>query len=416
MANGLALTAGVLAAGLTGCFGGAAAFTCDTGRTDQCNAKGPGTCEPNGFCSYSDQGCPQGQRYGENSGGLSNICVGEEPPPDGGMDADNRVCFGAGMVKPCFPTAPTGDLTLPSAIDTTDSPLCSTDVMDVPAGLCVIARANITVPAGTTVAVTGDRPLVLVATGTISITGVLDAASRHATTDPFATTQIGAGADPTGGCNVGVAPAVSGGGAGGTFVIRGGNGGNGNGGAVGGMSGIAQTIALRGGCRGQEGTGTSLIPAQGGRGGGALYLIANTITISGVINASGEGGHRGVTGGNNSGAGGGAGGLIGLDAPTIDNTGTVFANGGGGGEGSGGGASGLPGLDPTGITAASGGTGGGGGNGGVGGAGGTGGGNALGGPGQNAPNDGGGGGGGGTGVIKVYRGTIGGDHSPMPTP
>lgn len=94
----------------------------------------------------------------------------------------------------------------------------------------------------------------------------------------------------------------------------------------------------------------------------------------------------------------------------------LIANGGGGGEGSGNGANGNPGADPTSVTPAAGGIGGGGGNGGSGGAGGTGGGMANGGNGSNAPADGGGGGGGGTGVIKVYRGTLNGDHSPMPMP
>jgi hypothetical protein len=45
-------------------------------------------------------------------------------------------------VQPCFVLAPVGDLALPTTINTTDSPLCSTDVMDVPVGLCVNARGH----------------------------------------------------------------------------------------------------------------------------------------------------------------------------------------------------------------------------------------------------------------------------------
>ena len=348
---------------------------------------------------------------------LPEVTGDAAPDRDGSVDAPSKVCYGAsnGLVRPCFLSAPTGDLTLPLAIDTTNSLLCSTDVMDVPAGLCVIARANITVPGGT-VAVTGDRPLVLVATDTISVTGILDAASHRSTTDQDQNGRTGPGADPPDNCAQGTLPGVSGGGSGGTFVALGGTGGLGNGGGAGGTVGGPQPIALRGGCRGQNATGLA-ITAQGGRGGGAVYLIASAINIDGTINASGEGGHRGLTGGDSPGGGGGSGGLIGLDAPMIVNAdGAIFANGGGGGEGSGGGVSGVPGADPTSVAPAIGGTGGGGGNGGAGGAGGTGGGTAIGTNGQNAPNDGGGGGGGGAGVIKVYRGTLNGQYSPMPTP
>ena len=332
-------------------------------------------------------------------------------------DAPSRVCYGAanGIVKPCFDLAPTGDVTLDAAINTTIEPSCSVVVLDVPAGLCVVAGANITVPAGVTVAVGGTRPLVLVATGTISVDGNLDAASRHAPSAPYDTFQIGAGANPTGGCNAPGVPGASGGAAGGSFMVLGGAGGGGIG-STGGSPGAAQsTLALRGGCPGQSALGT--LGGRGGRGGGAVYLIANSINIPGTINASGEGGGPGLTGASSGGGGGGAGGLIGLDAATINNTGLVLANGGGGGEGSGGGTSGLPGADPTGVAPATGGIGGSaGGNGGVGGAGGTGGGNNTGSNGQSTANDGGGAGGGGTGVIKVYRSVLGGTHSPSPTP
>lgn len=416
MAKGLALTAGVLAASLTGCspFGGGAAFTCTD--SEQCNLQGPGRCEPNGFCSYTDTNCASGQIYGDNSGGLSGICVGDEPPPDGGTDGGNKTCYGAmnGLVRPCFRPAPTGDVMLTTAINTTNDARCSRDVTDVPAGLCVIAGATITVPAGATIEVTGDKPLVLVATDSIRITGTLDAASHRSTTSPDMHGQAGAGSDPTDGCAPGNLPGISGGGAGGSFIALGGTGGAGTG--AGGQPGTARALALRGGCRGQDAQGTGLM-ALGGRGGGAVYLIATTITIEGTINASGEGGHRGISPGDSPGGGGGSGGLIGLDAMTIDNTnGTVFANGGGGGEGSGNGASGNHGADPNSVAPAIGGTGGGGGNGGAGGAGGTGGGNATGGNGQSAAGNGGGGGGGAAGVIKVYRGTLDGQFSPMPTP
>ena len=80
-------------------------------------------------------------------------------------------------------------------------------------------------------------------------------------------------------------------------------------------------------------------PGAFGPGGGAVYLIANTLVVNGTINASGGGGAGALTGmdgmDGGGGGGGGAGGFIGLDAPTVtvNAAGQIFANGGGGGEG-----------------------------------------------------------------------------------
>src|SRR5688500_15117698 len=80
---------GALAALLGGCFGGGA-FTCSD--SSQCGAGG--TCQPNGLCSFADATCPSGQIYGEASGPLSGVCVGDEPPDapsaDGDPDPDAR--------------------------------------------------------------------------------------------------------------------------------------------------------------------------------------------------------------------------------------------------------------------------------------------------------------------------------------
>jgi hypothetical protein len=98
----------------------------------------------------------------------------------------------------------------------------------------------------------------------------------------------------------------------------------------------AAPTGLRAGCRGGfggSGGGGSTV-GVGGRGGGAVYLIAGTeIQISGLVTAYGGGGGGGDEKG--GGAGGGSGGMIGLDAPvvTVAASGAVAANGGGGGEG-----------------------------------------------------------------------------------
>lgn len=51
---------------------------------DQCST---GVCESTGFCSFTDSACPDGRRYGDYAGDLSNKCVGDAPPDlDGGID------------------------------------------------------------------------------------------------------------------------------------------------------------------------------------------------------------------------------------------------------------------------------------------------------------------------------------------
>lgn len=54
------------------------AFTC--AESAQCDVATGGVCQANGRCSFPDQACPSGQRYGDLSGDLSGVCVGEEPP------------------------------------------------------------------------------------------------------------------------------------------------------------------------------------------------------------------------------------------------------------------------------------------------------------------------------------------------
>lgn len=386
-------------------FGGGA-FECSLDT--ECSG---GMCA-DGYCAFPDPNCMSGQRYGDLSGPRSGQCVGEQGTgSDGGADApdmmmtseDGASCYGTGLVRACFAAPPSGARTVDAAINTDTSNLCDTDARN--SAWCVIAGSTISVQG--TVLVTGSKPLVLLATQSIDVTGTLDAAShRGGTTGPAANAA---------GCNAGTPAGTSGGGAGGSFGARGGAGGGTAGSATnGGVSGnaITPTVA-HGGCAGQNGNGGSAGVA--GAGGGAVYLIAeSTITIAGVINASGAGGTNGVMSAS-GGGGGGSGGLIGLDAPTVTNNGLIFANGGGGGEGSGQTTAGAPGGDPV---AGAGGTGGGnlstnGGNGGAGQGGAT----ATPGDGGNGTaTGGGGGGGGGVGVIRDDRGAIsGGTVSPDPT-
>jgi hypothetical protein len=269
---------------------------------------------------------------------------GESPP-----DVDAAVCFGTGLVHVCLAAAPTLPLTISTkqSLDTDSSPMCvaAADTNKY----CVITGTTISLDARLRAA--GSRPLVLIASDSISVSGLIDVGSSGAN-DP----EIGAGADPVSCPATNARPGVAGGGAGGSFVAEGGAGGASSG--AGGLPGAATPVIsdLRGGCPGQSGQGSG--GGRGGHGGGAVYLIAGQrITVIGEINASGESGNGG-TGPMSGGGGAGAGGMIGFDAPTIMGDALILANGGGGGEGSDDDADGIRGTDPNSIDAAAGGNGG----------------------------------------------------------
>lgn len=377
---------------------------------------GNGVCA-DGFCAFPDLDCDSGFRYGDQSGPMSRACVGAQMTTDDASgDTMSGHCYGTGLVTACFDDVPSGTQTFGGnqTIDTDTDARCATTTNAVPA--CVIAAETITIENGFWAA-SGSRPLVLVATQTISVTSVLTVGSSR----QFGFT--GAGADMPG-CNAGTAPTGSSGGAGGSF---GGTGGDGAAVGTAGTAGAALTpTTLRGGCPGQDGADAvaPLGPGTGGHGGGAVYLIADgSITIGGLVSASGAGGGGGANGAAAGGGGGGSGGFIGFDTPSLTITGNALANGGGGGEGSGNQSTGLPGQDmSTATTAAAGGAGGSsfatdGGAGSVG--------AQLDGDDAAAQCTGGcttptsgGGGGGGAGIIQLYRASAasgGGGISPPPT-
>ncbi len=215
---------------------------------------------------------------------------------------------------------------------------------------CIIAGSTITVSAGATLRGTGSKPLVLAASGAITVDGTIDVSSRRATRlpDAVAAESIGAASNYAM-CaafrrEVDRNPNGGGGGAGGTFGNIGGNGGDGNydiinDRAQGGLAPLTPDtfpeMLLRGGCRGQDGGGNGPQATNGGRGGpggGVVYLASKMgIVINGVIAANAGGGMGG--GAQAGGGGGGSGGLIVLQAATIRRNGKITANGGGGGEG-----------------------------------------------------------------------------------
>ncbi|HEY5947663.1 MAG TPA: hypothetical protein VIV40_19300 [Kofleriaceae bacterium] len=280
---------------------------------------------------------------------------------DGMFDAPDASpsCIGSGAFVVC-PTGASGPKTLSGTFDTgTANAMCSTTQLWQGSGQtasCFVVGTTVTVQ---NVTVTGNRPLVIVATADINVTGQLDVASH------IATATEGPGSLNPGTCgtygNVAVVTAAAGGGAGASLVAAGGSGGNGGGGdanANAGGTGYAPFLAtppgtLRAGCRGQNGGTGQGAGGVGGFGGGAVYLAAGahiTLGAAAILNASGAGG--GAAGKSGGGGGGGSGGMIVLWAgqDIAATTGAiVVANGGGGstgGTGGGGGGAGVIGNDP----------------------------------------------------------------------
>jgi hypothetical protein len=419
----------VLAAGAIGVFGAGClkrpSFQCAI--ADECGTGG--ACEADGFCSFADGACASGRRYGEHSGPNAGQCVGEiGPNPDGpgpdmepdGPLPDARQCFGAAAYEVCLLTTPTGSVTLAGALDTDTDTRCLVAqpgmwTTNGQPDACFIVGDQITVNGA--LAVTGTRPLALVGPN-VTVMALLDVASHGAT--------LGAGGNSTACTAAATAPApgadpdnVGAGGAGGSFLTKGGNGGAADmnagtfpGGTSAAQDGAPPTI-LRGGCPGQPGGAAAAAAGPPGAGGGVVFIAATTLTISGsgILNASGGGAGAGGIGA--GGSGGGTGGMIVLHADSFAVTGgRVFANGGGGGSGGRETQSGNGGSDPSAANVSLGGAGGTnpGGNGGRGFGGGS---AALNGGTGNA--DAGGGGGGGGGFIQSNQALSGASVSPGAT-
>lgn len=325
----------------------------------------------------------------------------------------------------CFPSATgMGAVTIVGAVNTSagaggDS-RCVSVLLSTGPELCAIIGDTIAVPSsGATI--TGTRPLLLLASTTITVTGVLDASSSIE-----GTARTGPGSADPPSCTL---PTESGngndghgGGAGGSFITSGGDGGDGAGQQGRGGANAATALVttdLRAGCRGSTGGGGTG-GGVGGAGGGAIYLVAGTeIVINNRVVANGAGG-AGATSIAGGGGGGGAGGMIALDAPTVTLTGAaaqVSANGAGGGEGTFS-STARKGNESTVWNVAAAGGNGGSAPGGAGGAG-----SVLAGEGADASdgstqsgNEGGGGGGGGGGGLVWLKGTPGGPQAAQISP
>jgi hypothetical protein len=207
--------------------------------------------------------------------------------------------------------------------------------------LVVVTLRSLNVAAGTTLRVTGSRPVVLAVFGDATIAGTIDVSASGTAGGPGNNWECnlndavnGTGAQTPGG----------GGGGGGGLGANGGRGGNGDGGSQGGQSGIARGTAaltpLLPGCRGGWGGGCGDPP---GGGGGALQLaVTGQLQITGSLLSRGASGVDGcgIKGGA---SGGGSGGAILLQANqvTVGGGATLSASGGTGGRGANGGNGGV---------------------------------------------------------------------------
>lgn len=230
--------------------------------------------------------------------------------------------------------------------------------------VCVIQVGDFVIRSRSGLVVRGDRPLVIMANGdvTIEAEAALDASARGVVPGPgggrggLPASPAGEGPAPgQGGAHVGTYD--DGGGGGGALCGAGGTGGQGDdaaGGAGGSAISAAFLVPLRAGsggglgdggrAGGGPGGGGAGNTGLGGAGGGALQISARgSITVEGFVLAGGGGG-RGADNDDRytnwgAGGGGGSGGAILLEAPTVTLGGGAGVTTSGGGGGGGGGES-----------------------------------------------------------------------------
>jgi len=315
-----------------------------------------GTDAPSPFCTANQPRCEGNQLLRCNSDGTAEIS--ESCSIGCSVDdlrcKDVRPSNGLGVYLDMTGSEPDLDLGTTASINTDDGSV----VVD---GKPVMVRSALMAQASaptilvfvvhsliaTDVTITGSNAFALVSNGDVKIGGVFAASAVRGTP--------GAGRFNDGTCQGGPAivletPVYSGAGGGG-FGLAGGNGGSAtsgdgstaSGGAGGTPTGNPALVPLRGGCDAGKIGGLSLH----GTGGGAMQLVSRTlILLGGVIAANGS-----------AETGGGSGGGILLEAPVVDVSGSVVANGGAGNAVAGNGA--TVNLAGTGATAVSAGYGGG---------------------------------------------------------
>jgi hypothetical protein len=305
---------------------------------------GPGDSCPGGLTCVNDA-CVSTGLFGDagGSGGDS-----------GGGDGSAGSCTSfASLVDTCQLTFD-ADLTVPTGMATydTDTHVLKIGLVTTPVAtqtlaigsdqLDVISARNVHLLGSAVLRATGSHGLAIVASAgfTIETDAQIDVSAGGAGAQVACANGAMKGDNDNNG---------AGGGGGGGFGADGGTGGNGNqGSAHGGAKGSATTFptGFHGGCPGADG-GTGDAPGgKGGKGGGALYIVAAgqlLLNNSAPLKTSGGGGKGGPRNGGNGdagGGGGGSGGLLVVEAPHITGADAgvamtvITANGGGGGGGS----------------------------------------------------------------------------------
>jgi hypothetical protein len=202
--------------------------------------------------------------------------------------------------------------------------------------VCILRAHGLTIGAGHTLEIIGDRPVIIAVEGDATIAGTISADADGTTPGAGGNWSCGSSQGGNGEGDTGRFNGASGGGGGG-FSSRGGAGGTGNtdgnhqtGGAAGQPRGNVNLSPLVGGCAGGQGGGCS---AAGGAGGGAIEIAASgKLTIRGTVHADGANGAT-PCGANDEGGGTGAGsgGAILLQGGSIDTSGATLRTRGGNG-------------------------------------------------------------------------------------
>jgi hypothetical protein len=336
------------------------AFGCNASECNQCHPSTTEcqsnklvTCSPTGKTMLSTT-CPNGC----DTTPTPDVC---KPAPTPTLVPSNLYDSSVAPIpaNPCETvTTQSDDLSVPedgTLMINTDG-TCTrvkTQTGSLPA-ICVMVRRNITFDAGSIVTVRGSRALALVATGTMSLKGAIDASAVGQIGGPGAA-SIGISVGGTAKALPDMAEETPGnaGGGGGGYGMGGGSGGEGPGtcntapcadAVTGGyVQGLTSISPLRSGARGGLNSAKPGTIRQGlpGGGGGALQFVGCTsmsIESTALIHVNGgggQGGRSGTTATPGAGAGGGSGGAILIEAQsmTLASGIQLFANGGGGGGG-----------------------------------------------------------------------------------
>jgi hypothetical protein len=202
----------------------------------------------------------------------------------------------------------------------------------------VVPVRNLTLAAGSTIRLTGNRPVVFAVFGNATIAGTIDAGASGTAPGPGGNVSCGTSQGGNGSGETKRLGGASGGGGGG-FGTAGGKGGKADtdgSSSTGGIAGIAHGSAaetpLVAGCAGgMAGDCTT----AGGAGGGAVEVsVAGALKVSGTVRSDGGAGATPCGASDEGGGtGGGSGGAILLEGAMLDLTGsTLHANGGNGGK------------------------------------------------------------------------------------